>query len=125
MDPTDIGLFRLAEQRLAWVDERQQLLAQNVANANTPGFQPHDLSSFGAVLRGGELAQTSPLHFGGASRAAEAALRKPVDHAPGGNGVSVESELAKVAETAGIQQLVLTLEHSYMGMFRTAIGRAG
>ena len=39
MDPTDIGLFRLAEQRLAWADQRQQLLARNVANANTPGFQ--------------------------------------------------------------------------------------
>ena len=29
MDPTDIGLFRLAERRLAWVDRRQQVLAQN------------------------------------------------------------------------------------------------
>ena len=43
MDPTetgvaDIGLFRLAERRLAWVARRQELLAQNVANANTPGL---------------------------------------------------------------------------------------
>ena len=125
MDPTDIGLFRLAEQRLAWIDHRQQTLAQNVANANTPGYQPHDLPSFAGLLSSATLTQTSPMHLAAAGRTAEAALSKPSGRAPSGNGVSVEDELGKVAETAGIQQLVLNLEHSYMGMLRTAVGRAG
>ena len=34
---TQGGVFDLAEQRLAWLDQRQRMLAQNVANANTPG----------------------------------------------------------------------------------------
>ncbi len=123
MDPVDIGLFRLAEQRLAWVDQRQQLLAQNVANANTPGFQPHDVASFAGSLSQATLAQTSPLHIAAAGHAAASALARPTGRAPGGNGVSIEDELGKVADTAGIQQLVINLEHSYMGMFRTAIGK--
>ena len=50
MDPTQIGLFDLAERRLAWADRRQELLAQNIANANTPGYRPHDLQPFAATL---------------------------------------------------------------------------
>jgi flagellar basal-body rod protein FlgB len=40
MGTTHIDLFNLAEQRLAWADRRQAVLAQNVANANTPGYKP-------------------------------------------------------------------------------------
>jgi flagellar basal-body rod protein FlgB len=123
MDPADIGLFRLAEQRLAWVDQRQQMLAQNVANANTPGFQPRDLPSFAGSLSQATLAQTSPLHIAAAGHAAAAAVAKPTGRAPGGNAVSIEDEMGKVADTAGVQQLVINLEHSYLGMFRTAIGK--
>ena len=39
MDPKRIGLFDLAERRLAWTDQRRGVLAQNIANANTPGYQ--------------------------------------------------------------------------------------
>jgi flagellar basal-body rod protein FlgB len=124
MDPSDIGLFRLAERRLAWIDQRQQLLAQNVANANTPGFTPRDLPSFSGSLTQAGLALTSPLHIAAAGHAAAAALAKPTERAPGGNAVSIEDELSKIADTAGSQELVLNLEHSYMGMFRTAIGKA-
>ncbi|HUB43399.1 MAG TPA: flagellar basal body protein, partial [Acetobacteraceae bacterium] len=49
MDPTQIGLFSLAERRLAWADQRQAVLAQNIANAATPNFQPSDLPSFAST----------------------------------------------------------------------------
>ena len=38
MDPTKIGLFDLAEKRLAWTAQRQSVLAANIANANTPAY---------------------------------------------------------------------------------------
>ena len=50
MDPKRIGLFDLAERRLAWADQRQAVLAQNIANANTPGFKPHELKPFATTL---------------------------------------------------------------------------
>jgi flagellar basal-body rod protein FlgB len=125
MDPADIGLFRLAERRLAWVDKRQDLLAQNVANANTPGFTPYDLPKFSSILMQASLTVTSPMHIEAVGHVAAATLAARSGRAPGGNSVSIEDELGKVADTASIQQLVLNLTHSYMGMFRTAIGRAG
>ena len=124
MDPTDIGLFHLAEQRLAWVDRRQQLLAQNVANANTPGYRSKDVATFAGVLGSMTLAQTSPMHIAAAGQAAEQALHAGVERAPSGNEVSIEAEMSKVADTASIQELVLNLERGYMGMFRTVIGRS-
>lgn len=52
MDPTRIGLFDLAEKRLAWTAQRQGVLAANIANANTAGFQARDVQSFESVLSG-------------------------------------------------------------------------
>ena len=124
MDPTDIGLFRLAEQRLGWVDRRQQLLAQNVANANTPGYQPRDRAPFSTTMAG-PLSQTAPNHIAFAGHTAAAALQRPAERAITGNSVSIEEQLGKVADTSGIQELTLNLHRSYQTMLRTALGRAG
>ena len=118
----EIGLFRLAEQRLDWVDRRQRLLAHNVANANTPGFQPKDVAPFEAVLPPG-LAATAPLHMAGTGRAAGEHAGGVAERSPSGNTVSLEAELAKVADTASTQELVLNLHRKYQGMMRLALGR--
>lgn len=135
MDPNglgsaDIGLFRLAEQRLAWVGRRQELLAQNVANANTPGYQPRDLPPFAKALAqaGGSaaLVRTDPKHIAvtGGTLQSERPVR-PRERSPDGNGVSMEDQLTKVADTSSTQELVANLYRKYQGMFRTALGRAG
>lgn len=124
MDPTDIGLFRLAEQRLAWVDQRQALLSQNVANANTPGYTPTDLAPFASRLATA-MSATDPAHFGtGAGRVGLAHVR-PHERAPDGNAVSLEDQLGKVADTASTQALVANLYRKYASLFRTALGHTG
>jgi len=37
------GLFHLLGQRMDWLGQRQKVLAQNIANADTPDYVPHDL----------------------------------------------------------------------------------
>ena len=125
MDPTDIGLFRLAERRLAWADQRQRLLAQNVANADTPGWQPRDLSPFQAVLAGPGLATTQPSHKPATGRAAGETPRPSHSRGPNGNTVSIEEQLVRVADTAAIQELSINLHRRYASMLRTAFGRPG
>ena len=90
MDPLSNGVFQAAEQRLAWADRRQQVLAHNVANVSTPGFQAKDVSPFSAMLSGTPLAQTSPLHL--ASSIGNQQVRttaQKLGRAPDGNAVSV------------------------------------
>lgn len=128
MDLNDIGLFRLAERRLAWAGQRQEVLAQNVANASTPGYQPRDVAPFAQVLAGAApgLALTDPAHIqAGGSGAAPVRQARPRERAPDGNAVSLEDQMMKVADTSGTQELVVNLYHKYVGMFRTALGRGG
>lgn len=126
---TDIGIFDLAQKRLAWLSQRHTLLAQNVANADTPHFQPRDLVPFAATLsRSAAAAQpvrTNPMHLAGSQDNGLATDNTilPEQRAPDGNAVSLEQELTKVAETVDAHQLVTNLYSAYFGMFRTVIGR--
>ena len=123
-----IGLFDLADKRLAWIDQRQQLLAQNLANADTPGWQPKDLKPFAATLARttpADLALTNPLHLAGPQDGALApnAKARPEERAPDGNAVAIDGELTKVAQTNDTHALVVNLSQTYLGMFRTALDR--
>jgi flagellar basal-body rod protein FlgC len=46
MDLSQIPLFAMLRGRLGYLSERQQVIAQNVANSDTPRFQPKDLKPF-------------------------------------------------------------------------------
>jgi flagellar basal-body rod protein FlgB len=130
MDPTNIGIFNLAEKRLAWTDKRQDVLAQNIANANTPGWEARDLKPFAATLAGmasaaSEPVRTNPGHLAGTTGGALLGLQaKPAQRAPDGNAVSMEEQLTKVADTDTAQALTMNLYKKYLGLFRIAIGKA-
>lgn len=125
----DVGIFKLAEQRLAWAANRQQVLAHNVANASTPGYLPRDVAPFRAVLvqtTSPRLSQTSPVHIGVSTQAPMSVrTERPTDRAPDGNAVSLEDQLTKVADTASTQELAINLYRKYQGMFRVVLGRGG
>ena len=127
MDPTDIGLFRLAEKRLDWIEQRQQVLAQNIANASTPDYKARDLSPFQSSLaeQGVAVMQTDPGHLPGLHSPAEGREQPSHGKAPDGNTISMEEQLGKVADTSSNQELVTSLYRKYQSMFRTVLGRNG
>ena len=107
---------------------RQNTLAGNIANADTPGYQPRDLTPFLSQLTRTQigLATTDPQHLSPAPDPLHLlAQPKPRERALDGNAVSLESELTKVADTETAQQLTSQLYTSYVGMFRTALGKGG
>ena len=123
---TPIGLFDLAERRLAWVDQRQVLLSQNIANANTPGYQAKDEIPFGQILAQAapDLLRTNPQHLAASvGRPRTDPRQRPHERAIDGNAVSMDEQLTKVAETEGTQALVENLYKKYKGLFRTSIGK--
>lgn len=130
MDATRIGLFDLAEKRLVWTAQRQSVLAGNIANVNTPGFQARDVQSFESLLSGTgtiEPARTQAAHLAGTAASGLASLTKdpPKARALDGNSVALDQQLTKVADTETTQALVATIWKKYMGMFNTALGRSG
>ena len=128
MDPRHIGLFDLAERRLAWADRRQAVLAENIANANTPGYKPHDLRSFAATLDNTNVVapvRTQPNHLAGtAAMAPNEVVDRPHAQSPDGNAIALDEQLVKVAETDTAHALVTTIYRKYLGMFSMALGRS-
>jgi flagellar basal-body rod protein FlgB len=129
MDPTRIGLFDLAEKRLAWTAQRQNVLAANIANANTPAYRARDVQSFASVLadQGSiEPVKTQPAHMSGSVPSGLASLTADPSPARGldGNTVSLDQQLTKVADTETTQALVTTIWKKYVGMFSMALGRS-
>lgn len=126
MDPTQIALFKLADQRLAWADRRQQVLAQNIANADTPGWRSRDLRPFADLLAGRTLALAGvpgvPAQLPTPPTIPLESVQTDAVAAPDGNSVQLDSQLSKVADTETTQALVTSLYTKYLGMFRTALG---
>jgi flagellar basal-body rod protein FlgB len=93
-------------------ERRQQVLASNIANADTPNYKARDLD-FKAALQGAlqgsqaaggvGMATTAPGHLGGApGLGADAGLlyRTPAQGSVDGNTVNADAERAAFAENA-------------------------
>lgn len=120
--PTDV--FGLAEKRLAWVDRRQAVLAQNIANANTPGYAARDVKPFREVLAE-QAKRAGAAGFAAAATGAPAAQDKTLSaRSLDGNAVVLDEQLEKVAETDSAHQLAMNLMRKYTSLFKTAIGRS-
>ncbi len=119
-------LFALAERRLDWIDQRQQVLAQNIANADTPDYQSRDLSPFEKLLVNAPVTPTltNPRHLRGRVQDASLVQTLPAERAPDGNAVNVETELTKVSDDETNAALVGNLWKSYMGLYLNALGRS-
>jgi flagellar basal-body rod protein FlgB len=97
-------LFTLGARRLDWVAHRQSLVARNVANADTPGYKPRDVSAFDDRLdaAGLRLSVTSPTHMtatGSAAGTLDDREARGWETSISGNAVSLEQELSRAAET--------------------------
>ena len=141
MGPDDIPLFGMLKSRLGYLTERQKLVAQNVANADTPGYRPTDLKAFsfqaslmnqgsGAVYRGGVNAPT-----GGVQMMATSASHMAAPNAPSawrstsgadsettldGNSVSLEDQMLKMTEARMNYDAAISFYQKSMNMLRTA-----
>ncbi len=120
---TQPALFDVLERKLNWVDARQRVLAQNIANADTPAYRARDLPPFAAALNDSLApARTSPLHLAGYTQQAGTHAAAEGERAPDGNAVQLEDQLTKVADDEAAQAAAGNLWKSYMGMFMTALG---
>ena len=135
MDWSTTGPLGVLKQRLDWLDQRQQVLARNIANSDTPGFRPSDVEpfQFRATLRGAlapvQVAATAPNHLAGtlpsASGWKERQDRDPVEATPNGNAVDLEEQMAKLSEVGTAHRLATQLYRKYAGMVRLVAASRG
>lgn len=135
MSVGQLSLFDALKQKMHWHQARQSLLAENVANAETPGYRGQDLKPFefeGHMRENStasvHIATTRPNHIGVSSRASggyEPHEMNSFQITPEGNGVVLEDEMMKVSTNQMDYQAATTLYTRSMRLLRTALGRSG
>ncbi len=125
----DINVLNLASALAAHASARQQVIAENVAHADTPGYKARDIADFASVVDSGPAFQarlTRPGHmaFGADPRGFE-----PRDdtvmgaETPNGNSVSLEDQMMRAADVRQEQELALGVYAKSLEILRTAIVR--
>lgn len=138
MNPTNAPIFKLLSARMSWLSQRQAVLAQNIANSDTPDYQPRDLrakdfeklaSGFAGRPTRLTIARTSENHLLGKAVAriglAGETQREVYETAPDGNAVVLEEQTAKAGQTALDHQLASNIYKKYVGMVKIALGSGG
>lgn len=125
----DIPLFTNLRGRLGWLAERQRVVAQNVANADTPGYAARDLvvpSDFSEALngaRGIEMTRTSAGHIPApATATSRYAIEQTPDSetTPDGNSVVVEEQMLRMAESRMEYDAAIGFYQKSLNMLRLA-----
>lgn len=129
---SDISLFNDLKTRLSWHQTRQNLLAENIAHADTPGYQGRDLKEpdFNRALgqvNGSRIAMatTSPMHVSAGPRTEPVQSGEKVagwEVTPEKNGVVLEEQMMKVAQNQMDFQTATTLYSRALSIFRIAAG---
>jgi flagellar basal-body rod protein FlgB len=127
---SDVPILSMLRHRMHWHQERQRVLAENVANSDTPGFRPRDLREpdfrgLTANAGGVTLVRSDAGHFGlgGDQTRFQADRNSGGDIRPAGNAVNLEDEMMKVAQNQMDHQAATALYSRSLGLIKTALGR--
>ena len=144
MDLNGVPFFALMRERMNWLDRRQQVIATNVANADTPGYVARDLrpfeealgrhggsaSAMGGASSGGmlPLALTNGAHISPGGAAASPFRTQnsgDTETTLNGNRVVLEDEMVRMGEARMNYEAAVGFYQRALGMLRTAARAPG
>jgi flagellar basal-body rod protein FlgB len=122
-----LDIFRTAAAMARHAGARQAVVAENIANADTPGYRARSIAPFSASYAEGAglaLRATRPGHVQPDPTPSAA---RPVytddEPAPNGNTVSLETEMLNGVEVAREHSRALAIYKHALGIIRTSLGR--
>jgi flagellar basal-body rod protein FlgB len=132
MPITDIPILSMLRTRMQWHQVRQEVLAENIANADTPNYQAQDVvapdfSQQLALVTPVGLSMTDPNHIAAQSGGDESSFA--ADHnlryeiRPRGNGVSHEDEMMKLGSNQMDYEAVTAMYTHSLGLIKIALDR--
>lgn len=124
-----LEIFRMASAMAKHAGTRQAAIAQNVANADTPGFKARDIAGFADLMTRsrdstGQFA-TRAGHLHGTVDPFEPEFRitETASDSPNGNSVSIEDEMMKAVEVQRQHEKSIAIYRSSLNILRTSLGR--
>lgn len=128
MDLHGLRVFGSVKQNMAYLKERQKVLAENVANANTPGYAAKDLEKpdFAQFLKSStsNLAVTHEKHF--SRLPSQTSIFKTYVPKPSvaltldGNGVDIEEQMNEIAKTKMEYGKMISIYGKHRDLIRAA-----
>jgi flagellar basal-body rod protein FlgB len=128
MPISDIPILSMLRTRMEWHQQRQSVLAENVANADTPGYRARDLGppNFERMVQSASvtLATTDPAHIaiGGSTQFSEG-KDSHYEARPRGNTVSHEDEMLKLAGNQMDYDAAASVYSHSLAMIKAAFGK--
>jgi flagellar basal-body rod protein FlgB len=128
----DMSVFSALTDKMRWHQTRQGLLAENVANAETPGYRGRDLRQYDFADRLSAVSSasftttaTQPMHFAVSSGdgAVGAQHMANFEITPEGNGITLEDEMMKVTTNMMDYQAATSLYQKSVRILRVALGK--
>jgi flagellar basal-body rod protein FlgB len=130
MPISDLPILSMLRTRMQWHQERQRVLAENVANADTPYYRARDLvaPNFESLVQrtaSVTMVRTNPGHMGAAGGDAQFADDRSLHYEirPRGNAVSHEDEMLKLAGNQMDYDAVTSLYTHSLALIKTALGK--
>lgn len=137
----NIAIFKGMNQSMEWLATRQRVISQNIANANTPGYQARDLKeadfsktlgrfsekqALAASSQKVSLETTSGNHMDrkmsvGRDKDTGIASRQVYEISPDSNGVQLEEQMIKSTDTAMQYQMVTNIYAKTMGLMKLSV----
>lgn len=125
----ELPLFRMAAAMARHATSRHQVVAGNVANADTPEFRARDVKPFSHYVNESFTPRATRAGHTGFQPLDRAAQRPELifDAEPSssgnGNSVSLEDEMIKAAEANGQHAMAQAIYRKSMGLLRLGLGR--
>ncbi len=131
-----IGFLSALQSRMSWLGDRQKLVAENVANASTPGYKPKDLTpqDFASLVQGDSpegnlgLSLTNAMHIAPVdmtSSGAKAVITPDSETTMDGNSVVLEEQMLKMSESRMQFEAAVGFYEKAQNMMRMAIKAPG
>ena len=142
MDLGEIPLFAMLKDRMGYLSDRQRVISENVANADSPGFTPHDLKPFsfeaqvkavsatpgvGSAANGQAVTHANHLRSpsAGGHPAVKAIKTHDSETTLDGNSVVLEEEMLKMTDARMNYDAAITFYQKSLGMLKMAIRKPG
>jgi len=127
----DIGLLNLANALAAHSASRQGLVAENLANADTPGYRARDLEPFANVanrtsINARQMRATQEDHFGQSAGKAAFSIQETSAfgaESPNGNTVSLDDQMMRSAALKVDHDLAIGVYSKSLQILRLGLGR--
>lgn len=124
-----LEIFTMAQGMAGHAAARHSVIAENIANADTPGYRARDIAPFaaehGSADTGFQMRQTRTGHAASSfdTQTFRSTEQRDAPQSPNGNSVSLEQEMVQAVQTTRQHDLALNVYRTSLGILRTSIGK--